>query len=160
MDEVRMNMSRVALIAVAIAAFAGIGCGESSASGTGDSSSASQERLSASSGAVEPAHSPNELRRLLREAIPKIESRSLACTIVSDHFLRENYGAPGEIGRRHCEKVARMRPQQHIRFYRIRDFKPKRATVFVATSSGQHVLFYFVLASDSWLIDSLDILGN
>jgi hypothetical protein len=106
----------------------------------------------------EKAQTLEKRRHLLKATIPKMESRSQGCSLLTDQFLSENYGAPGEPGRRHCEEVARSRPDEHIRFYRIRAMNLETATVLVDSSAGEKALVDFVFTDGEWLIDSIDIL--
>jgi hypothetical protein len=94
-----------------------------------------------------------ERKRLLSGTIAKLDRRSKACEILSDRFLRDNYGASGESGRQRCQAVLEGRPPRKVRSYRIVHFKPQRAQVLVVDSTSSKALTTFVYTGGKWLLD-------
>jgi hypothetical protein len=129
--------------------------------GCGDSSSAanetSSERTTTAAGHGGDTSVLGIRRRLLRKTVGELEDRGRVCKIMSDRFLSDNYGAPGEVGRHRCERaVHRHKPNKNRRLesYRILKCGLKSARVRIVETTGTRVVIGFVFLHGRWLIDS------
>lgn len=128
------------------------GCGSGSGGAVASTTSTSG-KSTASADARGEQLNPRARKRLLVKTIAKLDRRNQACEILSDRFLKDSYGAPGELGRQRCQAALEERPPRELRSYRIVQFKPRRAEVFAVDSSGSKAVMTFVFARGQWLLD-------
>ena len=134
-----------------------MGCGQSSSSA--DASTSSEVSLQSNARSQSGDGSAALLRRrrvLLRRVIGKLDNPKQACGVLSDRFLKDSYGAPGERGRNRCERQAAKHAQNHghIESSAIKSLSAKRARVVALGSDEQRTELLFVfLRSRGWLLD-------
>jgi hypothetical protein len=140
---------RVVLSMIGLCLLCEAGCGSSSSAASEESSSSTGDSSNGKQGVLAAR------KELLRETVGKLDDRDEACKFVSDHFLTENYGAPGRAGRHRCERVAAKLRPKGIRSYRILEFRPRQAKVRVIDTSGDVITAAYVFARDRWLLDDI-----
>ena len=96
-------------------------------------------------------------RQGIKAAIHKLADPAVACSRLTQRFLKMTYGADGPKGRKRCRRQVRhqlkVEPNVGLKKMRIVDATEDTARVRVVDTDGDHAVFILVKSPRGWLLD-------